>query len=90
MRRHRSSIPRTPISRRALALCSPSSFDRESSASTAQGFGTPVRCAVAVNVFVHHSGIQDGGFKTLKEGQDVIFYIMQDVMGLKATNVKAP
>ena len=40
------------------------------------------------DVFVHHSGIQGDGFKTLKEGQDVMFDIVQDVKGPKATNVK--
>jgi CspA family cold shock protein len=40
------------------------------------------------DVFVHHSGIQCDGFKTLKEGQSVVFDIVQDVKGPKATNVK--
>jgi cold shock protein len=40
------------------------------------------------DVFVHHSGILGDGFKTLKEGQDVMFDIVQDVKGQKATNVK--
>ena len=40
------------------------------------------------DVFVHHSGILGDGFKALKEGRNVMFDIVQDVKGLKATNVK--
>ena len=41
------------------------------------------------DVFVHHSSIQGEGFKTLKEGQDVEFDIVQDAEGAKAVNVVA-
>ncbi len=40
------------------------------------------------DVFVHHSGIQAEGFKTLKEGDEVEFEISQDPKGPRATNVK--
>lgn len=43
-----------------------------------KGFGFIERAGGA-DVFVHHSGIQGNGFKTLKEGQSVTFDIVQDV-----------
>ena len=39
------------------------------------------------DVFVHFSAIQDEGFKTLEEGQDVTFEIEQGERGLQASNV---
>jgi len=39
------------------------------------------------DVFVHFSAIQDEGFKTLKEGQEVQFEIIEDSKGLKADKV---
>jgi len=39
------------------------------------------------DVFVHHSAIQGGGFKTLLEGQRVEFTIEQGKKGLAAANV---
>jgi hypothetical protein len=38
-------------------------------------------------VFVHHSGINGQGFKTLAEGERVEFEIVQEPKGLKAYNV---
>ncbi len=40
------------------------------------------------DVFVHFSAIQDEGFKTLDEGQAVIFDIEQGDRGPQAANVK--
>jgi cold shock protein len=37
---------------------------------------------------VHHSAIQGGGFKTLKEGQSVEFDVEKGPKGSSATNVK--
>jgi len=39
------------------------------------------------DVFVHFSAIQDNGFKSLEEGQEVEFEITQGPKGLQATNV---
>jgi CspA family cold shock protein len=40
------------------------------------------------DVFVHHSGIAGGGFKSLAEGQRVRFDIENSPKGLKAANVQ--
>jgi cold shock protein len=40
------------------------------------------------DVFVHHSGIQGTGFKSLAEGQQVEFDVTQGSKGLQASNVK--
>ena len=39
------------------------------------------------DVFVHYSAIQTDGFKTLEEGQDVQFDIVQGARGPQAANV---
>ncbi len=39
------------------------------------------------DVFVHHSGIEMDGFKTLNEGQKVIFDITEGPKGQNAINV---
>ena len=38
-------------------------------------------------MFVHYSGIQDSGFKSLKEGDSVTFEIEQGPKGPSAVNV---
>jgi CspA family cold shock protein len=40
------------------------------------------------DVFVHFSAIQDEGFKTLAEGQEVTFDVVEGPKGLKAENVQ--
>ncbi|HUJ18401.1 MAG TPA: cold-shock protein [Nitrospirota bacterium] len=39
------------------------------------------------DVFVHFSDIQDSGFKTLAEGQNVTFDVVDSPKGPKAANV---
>ena len=39
------------------------------------------------DVFVHHSQIQSGGFRTLNEGERVEFEVIEEPKGLKAQNV---
>ncbi|WP_149454280.1 cold shock domain-containing protein [Pasteuria penetrans] len=39
------------------------------------------------DVFVHYSKIQDPGFKTLEEGQSVMFDITKNKRGEQANNV---
>ncbi len=40
-----------------------------------------------VDVFVHYSAIQDSGFTTLAEGQEVNFDVVKGPKGLQAANV---
>ena len=40
------------------------------------------------DVFVHFSAIQDNGFKTLNEGEEVTFEVTEVPKGLQADNVK--
>ncbi len=40
------------------------------------------------DVFVHHSGIDSQGFRTLNEGDHVTFDVEQGQKGLSAVNVK--
>ena len=41
------------------------------------------------DIFVHFSAIQSSGFKTLTEGQQVTFDVIQGKKGLEAENVRA-
>ncbi len=40
------------------------------------------------DVFVHYSAIQEEGFKTLEEGQEVIFEVVEGDRGQQAANVE--
>ncbi|MCU0735777.1 MAG: cold-shock protein [Methylotetracoccus sp.] len=51
-----------------------------------KGFGFIAREGGA-DVFVHHSAIQGGGFKSLKEGQKVTMEVTQGQKGPQAENV---
>ena len=43
-----------------------------------------------LDVFVHHSSIAGEGYKTLNEGEPVIFEAIPGEKGLKAQNVQRP
>ena len=52
-----------------------------------KGFGF-ITQADGPDVFVHFSAIQSDGFKTLAEGQEVEFTVVQGKKGPQAENVK--
>jgi len=52
-----------------------------------KGYGFITRDG-ADDVFVHFSAIQDQGFKTLNEGQEVEFEIASGPKGAQAVNVR--
>jgi CspA family cold shock protein len=52
-----------------------------------KGFGFIVQ-DTGPDVFVHHTAIAGDGFKTLNEGENVQFEVMQSNKGLKAQNVQ--
>jgi cold shock protein len=54
--------------------------------SAEKGYGF-IRREDGSDVFVHHSGIEGSGFKSLNEGERVEFEILTEPKGLKAYNV---
>lgn len=55
--------------------------------SDKKGFGFITREGEG-DLFVHHTGISGSGFKSLSEGQEVTFEIVQGEKGPLATNVE--
>jgi CspA family cold shock protein len=53
----------------------------------AKGFGFIEQGNGGKDIFVHFSAIQDEGFKTLREGQEVSFDVVEGPKGPQATNV---
>jgi len=56
--------------------------------SDAKGYGFITRDA-GEDVFVHYTGIDAEGFRTLREGERVQFTVEQSPKGLQATHVRA-
>ncbi|HNQ73642.1 MAG TPA: cold-shock protein [Verrucomicrobiota bacterium] len=52
-----------------------------------KGFGF-IAQETGQDVFVHHTSIMGGGFKTLDEGEVVTFEVITSDKGLKAQNVQ--
>jgi CspA family cold shock protein len=57
--------------------------------SNEKGFGFIEREGGEDDVFVHHSAIQMDGYRSLTEGQEVQFEVVQGDKGLQASNVTA-
>lgn len=55
--------------------------------SNEKGYGFITR-ADGTDVFVHYSAIDEEGFKTLDEGQEVEFEIVEGARGPQAANVR--
>lgn len=56
--------------------------------SDQKGYGFITPDSGGKDVFVHHSGIDGAGFKSLKEGDKVEYEITQSAKGEQATKVK--
>ena len=54
--------------------------------NAAKGYGF-IRRNTGEDVFVHYSAIQSSGFRTLEEGMDVEFEVVEGDKGLQAQNV---
>lgn len=53
-----------------------------------KGYGFITNAADNSDVFVHFSGIVAEGYKTLNEGQSVVFDLTEGERGVQAVNVK--
>lgn len=55
----------------------------------AKGYGF-IETNEGKDIFVHYSAIQKEGFKTLAEGQEVSFEVVDGAKGPQAANVTSP
>lgn len=55
--------------------------------NSTKGFGFITNSETGEDVFVHFSGIASDGYKTLEDGQEVVFDITEGARGLQAVNV---
>ena len=53
-----------------------------------KGYGF-IDCPQKEDIFVHYSAIKQDGYKTLSEGQEVSFDLIETAKGLQAINVPA-
>ena len=58
--------------------------------SNAKGYGFIQAEGAEKDIFVHYSSIQGDGYRTLKEGEDVEFELVDGPKGPKAENVVRP
>ena len=56
--------------------------------NTTRGFGFIAPEGGGKDIFVHHSAIQQAGYRTLNEGEKVEFDVKQGPKGLQAENVR--
>lgn len=56
--------------------------------SNQKGYGFITPDDKSADVFVHHTGIEGVGYKTLTEGAKVQFEAVQGEKGIQATNVR--
>lgn len=56
----------------------------------AKGYGFITADGEAKDIFVHYTAVKAQGFRTLAEGEDVEFELVQGPKGLKAENVSKP
>ena len=56
--------------------------------NAAKGYGFITADGHEKDIFVHHTAIKADGFRTLNEGEDVEFELVQGPKGSKAENVQ--